>query len=139
MPSLPTSNKSTSYSVPPTPTTSFDRPNRLKSRDDGTIRWVDLLEKFKGTQDKAKRAKGIHLQVGEAPTPAPLGSMLEPASAKDKALPEAPTKQQQQASSRPLSAEGMAPRGSGPQHKSKSSLGNFSRLARGVGSQKNKK
>jgi vacuole morphology and inheritance protein 14 len=35
---------------------SYDRPNRLKSRDEG-IRWTDLLEKFRSVQEKARRAQ----------------------------------------------------------------------------------
>ncbi|KAK8437612.1 vacuolar protein 14 C-terminal Fig4p binding-domain-containing protein [Phyllosticta citricarpa] len=42
----------------PTPTTSsFERPNRLKSREEGGIKWVELLEKFKQVQERARRAK----------------------------------------------------------------------------------
>ncbi|KAL2072276.1 hypothetical protein VTL71DRAFT_11619 [Oculimacula yallundae] len=37
--------------------TSFDRSSRLKGRDEGGIRWNELLEKFKSVQDRAKRAK----------------------------------------------------------------------------------
>ncbi|KAI2627508.1 vacuole morphology and inheritance protein [Hypoxylon sp. NC1633] len=37
---------------------SYDRPNRLgKGREDGTIRWDQLLEKFRSVQDKARRAQ----------------------------------------------------------------------------------
>jgi vacuole morphology and inheritance protein 14 len=32
----------------------FDRPNRLKGRDEG-IRWTELLEKFRSVQEKARR------------------------------------------------------------------------------------
>lgn len=36
----------------------FDRPNRLKgSREDGIIRWGELLEKFKSVQERARRAQ----------------------------------------------------------------------------------
>ncbi|KAI2602968.1 vacuole morphology and inheritance protein [Hypoxylon fragiforme] len=42
----------------PTPSTSnYDRPNRLgKGREEGTIRWEQLLEKFRSVQEKARRA-----------------------------------------------------------------------------------
>lgn len=33
----------------------FDRPNRLKSREDPSIKWTELLEKFRSTQEKARR------------------------------------------------------------------------------------
>jgi len=37
--------------------TSFgERPNRLKSREDPGIKWTELLEKFRATQEKARRA-----------------------------------------------------------------------------------
>ncbi|KAG5656102.1 hypothetical protein KAF25_008978 [Fusarium avenaceum] len=40
------------------PTSSnFDRPNRLKSREEGNIRWVELLEKFRSVQERARRAQ----------------------------------------------------------------------------------
>ena len=117
--------------VPSTPTASYDRPNRLKPRDDGSVRWVELLDRFKGIQDKAKRAKvPPHMQVEERASL--LNSMLDPA--KEKTLPDVP-----KVPSRPLSAEGIPLRPQATQHKSKSSLGNFSRLARGVGAQRNKK
>ena len=33
----------------------FERQNRLKSRDEAGIRWTELLEKFKSTQDRVRR------------------------------------------------------------------------------------
>lgn len=36
---------------------SFDRSSRLKGRDEGGIRWNELLEKFKSVQDRARRAQ----------------------------------------------------------------------------------
>lgn len=35
----------------------FDRPNRLKGREDGIIRWNELLEKFRSVQERARRAR----------------------------------------------------------------------------------
>lgn len=35
--------------------TNFDRPNRLKGREDGIIRWGELLEKFRAVQERARR------------------------------------------------------------------------------------
>ncbi|KAI1332271.1 vacuole morphology and inheritance protein [Xylariaceae sp. FL0255] len=38
----------------------YDRPNRLgKGREDGIIRWDQLLEKFKSVQDRARRAQRL--------------------------------------------------------------------------------
>ena len=36
---------------------SFDRSSRLKGRDEGGIRWNELLEKFRSVQDRARRAQ----------------------------------------------------------------------------------
>jgi vacuole morphology and inheritance protein 14 len=48
----------TSCSAPTTPSVStFDRPNRLKSREDPGIKWSELLEKFKSVQEKARRSQ----------------------------------------------------------------------------------
>jgi len=48
----------TPHRAPSTPSVStFDRPNRLKSREDPGIKWSDLLEKFKSVQEKARRAQ----------------------------------------------------------------------------------
>jgi vacuole morphology and inheritance protein 14 len=45
-------------SAPTTPSVStFDRPNRLKSREDPGIKWSELLEKFKSVQEKARRSQ----------------------------------------------------------------------------------
>ncbi|KAK0610480.1 ARM repeat-containing protein [Bombardia bombarda] len=38
---------------------SFDRPNRLKGRDDGIIRWNELLDKFKAVQERARRLQRV--------------------------------------------------------------------------------
>lgn len=37
--------------------TNFDRSSRLKGRDEGGIRWNELLEKFKSVQERARRAQ----------------------------------------------------------------------------------
>lgn len=46
--------------VPPTTPSSvstFERQNRLKSREEGGIKWAELLEKFRSTQDRVRRAQ----------------------------------------------------------------------------------
>lgn len=48
----------------------YDRPNRLKGREDGGIRWVELLEKFRSVQEKARRAQRQNLEDDDQP---PLG------------------------------------------------------------------
>jgi vacuole morphology and inheritance protein 14 len=42
----------------------YDRPNRLKGRDEG-IRWNELLEKFRAVQDKARRAQRAGMEYGD--------------------------------------------------------------------------
>jgi vacuole morphology and inheritance protein 14 len=116
---------------PPTPTAAFDRPNRLKVQEKSSIPWSELLEKFKGVQEKAKRASRPYSQAEESSSMSQ--SMTE--SSKEKALPEVP-----QPATRPLSAaSGVVSRTAPPLHKPKSSLGNFSRLTERVSNRKNKK
>lgn len=54
---------------------SFERPNRLKAREDmGGIRWTELLEKFKNVQERARRQSRNALIYGEdamSPPPVP--------------------------------------------------------------------
>jgi vacuole morphology and inheritance protein 14 len=55
---------------------SFERPNRLKAREDmGGIRWTDLLEKFRTVQERARRQSRSALMHGEgdamSPPPVP--------------------------------------------------------------------
>lgn len=46
------------FSAPPSagPST-FDRSSRLKGRDEGGIRWSELLDKFRSVQEKARRTQ----------------------------------------------------------------------------------
>lgn len=37
----------------------FDRPNRLKGREEGVIRWGELLEKFRSVQERARRLQRV--------------------------------------------------------------------------------
>jgi vacuole morphology and inheritance protein 14 len=61
----------TRYSTPSAPSSSnYDRPNRLKGREDGGIRWVELLEKFRSVQEKARRAQRQNPENDDQP---PLG------------------------------------------------------------------
>ncbi|KAF5677256.1 dna repair recombination rad54 and rad54 [Fusarium heterosporum] len=43
-------------------------PNRLKSREDGNIRWVELLEKFRSVQERARRAQRQNMDGDEIPS-----------------------------------------------------------------------
>lgn len=49
-------------------TTSYDRPNRLKGREDGIIRWGELLEKFRSVQERARRAQRVGSEMDDGPT-----------------------------------------------------------------------
>ncbi|QDS71893.1 hypothetical protein FKW77_010214 [Venturia effusa] len=53
---------------------SFERPNRLKAREEiGGIRWTELLDKFKSTQERARRqSSNAHLHEGDAMNPPPV-------------------------------------------------------------------
>lgn len=45
----------------------YDRPNRLKGREDGSIRWVELLEKFRSVQERARRVQRHSLDGDDVP------------------------------------------------------------------------
>lgn len=47
--------------------TNFDRPNRLKGREDGIIRWNELLEKFRSVQERARRAQHMGGDLDDSP------------------------------------------------------------------------
>jgi vacuole morphology and inheritance protein 14 len=60
--SSPRKNSNETHAIPRSNATtpsgsSFDRPNRLKGREDGIIRWTELLEKFRSVQERARRAQ----------------------------------------------------------------------------------
>ncbi|KFG82388.1 hypothetical protein MANI_028264 [Metarhizium anisopliae] len=58
----------------PSGSSNYDRPNRLKGRDDGGIRWVELLEKFRSVQDRARRVQRHNLE-GEDIATTSLGEL----------------------------------------------------------------
>jgi vacuole morphology and inheritance protein 14 len=45
----------------------FDRPNRLKGREDGIIRWTELLEKFRAVQERARRVQRLGGDLDDSP------------------------------------------------------------------------
>ncbi len=120
-------------STPQTPTAPFDRSNRLKPREEGAIKWTELLEKFKSVQEKSKRAH--RLQSQDEDVLSATNVTIE--NIKDKALPDVP-KQGLRPSSAGSVTQRMPPPG-GPLHKPKSSLGNLGRFAGGVAGRKAKK
>ena len=120
-------------STPQTPGATFDRPNRLKPREEAGIRWTELLEKFKSVQEKARRAHRLENQVEDGVS----ASNAAVSDIKDKTLQDVPKQ-----AIRPSSAGGASPRPgppSGPLHKPKSSLGNLGRFAGGVAGRKGRK
>jgi vacuole morphology and inheritance protein 14 len=65
---LGTDTHNAAYSSATTPGTSnFDRPNRLKGREEGIIRWNELLEKFRSVQERARRAQRHSGDVDDGP------------------------------------------------------------------------
>ncbi|KAL8952498.1 MAG: hypothetical protein Q9222_001601 [Ikaeria aurantiellina] len=119
-------------STPPTPTAAFDRPNRLKAREEGAIRWVELLDKFKAVQERARRASRNQAHVDE-------GTLATVDNVKEKSLLLPDGAKQ---TLRPSSAGSAGQRPTvpaGPLHKPKSSLGNLGRFTTGVGGRKTKK
>ncbi|KAF2267387.1 ARM repeat-containing protein [Lojkania enalia] len=111
----------------------FERSNRLKAREDGGVKWVELLEKFKTTQEKARRAQRI----------ASLGEDVGLAPIQEKEKPSAPNTAARGANLRPNSPALTAkpppiPVAQAQGHKSKSSLSNLGRFAGGVAGRKRK-
>ncbi|ROT37933.1 vacuole morphology and inheritance protein [Sodiomyces alkalinus F11] len=50
----------------------YDRPNRLKGREEAIVRWHDLLEKFRSVQEKARRTQRYS---GEGLADGPISSL----------------------------------------------------------------
>lgn len=98
----------------------FDRSSRLKGRDEGGIRWNELLEKFRSVQDKARRVQRPgDLDDGLGMLDLRLGEGL------DRALPQLPGGQASREPAATVSAQAAA-------QKPKGGLGKFGRLG-GVG------
>lgn len=126
----PKSNTETHASSSSAPTnigtSSYDRSNRLKGRDEG-IRWVELLEKFRTVQEKARRARrpGGELDHNLGISDGRTSEGLDSRAFKDLTRLQGPPLVVKDAS--------VTPAGSQPQaRKSKGSLGNFGRLGGAV-------
>lgn len=126
-------------STPQTPSsTNFDRPNRLKPREEGTIRWAELLEKFKSVQEKARRAGKSQGQSGSENTDALANEVEIGGKPAIEAL--APNSRPSSAMSGLQKPPPMPAPAPVPMHKPKSSLSNLGRFAGGVaGRNKGKK
>jgi vacuole morphology and inheritance protein 14 len=105
---------------------SFDRSSRLKGRDEGGIRWNELLEKFRSVQERARRAQrpGGDLDdtfgIGDG-----RGEGLGSNAFKDLARLPGPPILVKDTPVAPVGSQQAA-------HKSKSSLGKFGRLGGAV-------
>ncbi|KAL2751961.1 hypothetical protein ACRALDRAFT_2114690 [Sodiomyces alcalophilus JCM 7366] len=58
--------------VPVAAGSNYERPNRLKGREEAIVRWNDLLEKFRNVQEKARRTQR---HAGEVLSDGPMSSM----------------------------------------------------------------
>jgi len=103
----------------------------LKAREDGGIKWVELLEKFKSVQEKARRVRGHNSHSDEA-----LGLGLGTAQSQDRERP--PAVPPKQVSIQPTANQPKA-QPLPPGHKPRSSLSNLGRFAGGVAGRKAKR
>ncbi|TVY73521.1 Protein VAC14-like protein [Lachnellula suecica] len=114
-----------SHSAPSTAGASnYDRSSRLKGRDEGGIRWNELLEKFKSVQERARRAQRSteNFDDGLGMIDARASEGLDGKTFKELARPPLPAKDA------PTAAGGAQPQAA----KSKSSLAKFGRLGGAV-------
>ncbi|EME42650.1 hypothetical protein DOTSEDRAFT_81461 [Dothistroma septosporum NZE10] len=121
----------------PSSVSTFERQNRLKTREDGIIKWAELLERFRATQDKVRQGQKRQLisQHGLDADPLPEKENKQThAAAVEKAGP-----------GRPDSAQSVHARlaaghnSTGRHEKGKSSLSNLGRFAPGGRAAKGKK
>lgn len=103
----------------------FDRSSRLKGRDEGGIRWNELLEKFKSVQERARRAQrpGGELDDGLGMLDARAGEGLDGKAFKELSRLQGPT---------PPVKDTPATAAQAQPNRSKSSLGKFGRLGGAV-------
>ncbi|CAI6334619.1 unnamed protein product [Periconia digitata] len=115
------------------PVSSFERPNRLKAREDGGVKWIDLLDKFKTTQEKARKNQRM----------ASMGEDVGPSPVQEKGPPDVPSKgaglgrgppPPSGMNRPPPGVAGQQPAG----HRARSSLTNLGRLAGGVAGRRKK-
>jgi len=131
----PSSNPST----PAVP--NFERPNRLKAREEGGIRWQELLEKFKATQEKARRVQRGAAGVGDG-ADAVANTVVQIAAQEREKRTAVVVESGTKVPLRPGSAQsnGRPPPTPALGHaKAKSSLSNLGRFTSGVGGRKTKR
>lgn len=127
--------------VPPTTPSSvstFERQNRLKSREDGGIRWTELLEKFRATQDRVRRAQlrqlNPHIEEAQAES-LPLDKSADARGSKIRLTVPDRTARPNSAASLTRQGQGgppITPTGNGPSKAKTGGLGHLGRLAGGV-------
>jgi len=126
-------------SAPQGPSASgFERPNRLKAREEGSVKWTELLDRFKGTQEKARRTQQHATFGGESP------SGLDTVQEKEtKGPPPVPPKNAALRPNSPAAAMRTpatnAAANAAQGHKPRSSLSNLGRFAGGVAGRNRKK
>ncbi|KAH0542075.1 hypothetical protein FGG08_003455 [Glutinoglossum americanum] len=117
-------------------TSNYERPNRLKGREDGGIKWVELLEKFKSVQEKARRQQRQSLLKDDAAAIGPLPdekftNPVEPTSLVTQGrLPGSGSAINVQGAPQPTASQGQKP---------KSGLGHLGRLSGAVGGRKTRR
>lgn len=110
---------------------SFERSNRLKARDEGGVKWIELLDKFKNTQERARKNARL-ASLGED-----MGAGMSPVE-KEKA-PEVPPKTVRLPGPTPPVGRPLpAPAGQAQGNKSRGGLGGLGRFAGGVAGRKKK-
>lgn len=119
----------------PSGASNFDRANRLRPKEEGSVRWSELLDRFKMTQEKARRSQRA----------ASMGEDLPETIQQERMGPQAPV-QAKSLGLRPGSPAGTSRLPAMPQaqnvgqgHKPRSSLGNLGRFAGGVAGRNKKK
>lgn len=124
-------------SAPQGPSASgFERPNRLKAREEGTVKWNELLDRFKATQEKARRTQQ-HATFGEDSS---IG--LDTVQEKEtKGPPAVPPKNVGLRPNSPAMRPPVTPAAAAAAqgHKPRSSLSNLGRFAGGVAGRNRKK
>jgi len=117
---------------PASSTSSFERPNRLKAREEGGIRWVELLEKFKNVQEKARKSQR-NASMGE-------DAAMSPVVEKEKLQPpEVPPKNFTPSLTANIKGPPPPPSALGGHQKARSSLSNLGRFTGGVTGRRSKK
>ncbi|BDD55644.1 hypothetical protein MAP00_001136 [Monascus purpureus] len=130
----------------------YERPagGRLKTRDENTIRWVELIDKFKSVQERARRSQRGSARLDNEASgilPSSLAAALSAAATtdqarhKERAVPDIPRGGLGGSGlgpgARNAGPEAGAQKGASPAHKPKSSLSNLGRL--GIGSRRSKR